>query len=57
MEELRFVKGGEDSAETTSQKNQSSLNWTESEWFKDWLRLARRDYQGRIIEDPKPLKG
>ncbi len=24
------------------------VQWTESEWFKVWLRLAKRDYHGRI---------
>jgi hypothetical protein len=29
------------------------MNWAESEWFQDWLCLARRDYHGRrFIEKP-----
>jgi hypothetical protein len=23
------------------------VHWSDSEWFQEWLRLARRDYQGR----------
>jgi hypothetical protein len=22
-------------------------DWTEAEWFQEWLRLARREYQGQ----------
>jgi len=25
----------------------TQVHWSESEWFHEWLRLARRDYQGR----------
>jgi hypothetical protein len=31
------------------------MNWTESDWFNDWLRLARREYHGRI-QAPKKQK-
>jgi hypothetical protein len=26
-------------------------DWAEAEWFQTWLRLARRDYQGK---QPRP---
>jgi hypothetical protein len=29
-----------------------SIDWSESEWFKIWLELARRDYQGKV-DSPK----
>jgi hypothetical protein len=28
-------------------------DWAEAEWFLEWLRLARRDYQGEPPRLPK----
>ena len=30
-------------------------DWAEAEWFLEWLRLARRDYQGEP-KTPLPFK-
>ena len=29
-------------------KNMETNNWQESEWFKIWLELAQKEYQGKI---------
>jgi len=28
-----------------------TIDWTESDWFQVWLRLAKRDYQGNASAD------
>jgi hypothetical protein len=33
--------------EREGEPQKGPVHWSESEWFQVWLRLARRDYQGR----------
>ena len=40
--ETKLPQAESDSRETVS------IDWSESEWFKIWLELARRDYQGKV---------
>ncbi len=44
MEEVQFVIQGEEVTKAPEPEN----DWAESEWFQVWLRLARRDYHGRV---------
>ena len=36
---------------TGEQPQKIAVDWTESEWFQVWLRLAKRDYQGDASAD------
>ena len=38
---------------SSAQARQIDVDWTESEWFQVWLRLATRDYQGDPAADNK----
>jgi hypothetical protein len=39
------------SPRTGEQPQKIAVDWTESEWFQVWLRLAKRDYQGDASAD------
>ncbi len=47
MEDLITPLDAQNPSNTTEQK-EPAPDWAESEWFKTWLRLARRDYHGII---------
>ncbi len=49
MEEVKFLEQEKASFE----QPKSEVDWAESEWFKNWLRLARRDYHGQIKQSER----
>jgi len=49
MNKIETMIQGEE--QNNSESTTAEVNWAESEWFKDWLRLARRDYHGRCVLD------
>jgi hypothetical protein len=55
MEKIETMIQGEEQADN-SESITTEVNWTESEWFQDWLRLARRDYHGRRVIEKPPRK-
>lgn len=40
------MKNAEAAENRTSETKKLAVDWAEKEWFKVWLRLARRDYHG-----------
>lgn len=42
MDNESSIQSGE---QTREEQSKITPDWTESEWFQVWLKLARRDYQ------------
>ena len=36
-----------ENSQSFSPANPTQINWWESEWYKEWVKLAKRDYHGR----------
>ncbi len=47
MEKLISTRDAQNPSQSAEQQDPAP-DWTESEWFQTWLRLARRDYHGRV---------